>query len=221
MYLAARTGSEKVPAPSAAYIKSLFDGYADTFDEHLQHKLEYQLPELLERALRERITARGRKIALLDLGCGTGLVGAAFAPHVRRLVGVDLSGGMLRRARERRIYDELAEADIGEYLRRGDERFDLVVAAEVFNYVGELGPVLAAVEPRLVDGGLLAFSVESSSEQGLHLAQNLRFRHGEDYVRVELERAGLEIESLTREVLRRQQGDPVAGLVVLARRKSG
>jgi predicted TPR repeat methyltransferase len=159
-------------------------------------------------------------LKILDLGCGTGLVGAAFASHAHRLVGVDLSGGMLRRARERRIYDELAEADIADYLRRGSERFDLVLAAEVFNYLGELGPVLAAAQPRLADGGLLAFSVESANDPGLHLEKNLRFTHGEEYVRAELERAGLEVVSFAREVLRRQQGQPVEGFVVTARRKS-
>lgn len=217
LFLAAHTGSGTLPAPSPAYIKQLFDGYAETFDDHLQQKLEYRLPEFLERVLRDWITARGRPIDVLDLGCGTGLVGARFTAHARTLVGVDLSGRMLERARERKIYAELVEADIGDYLRDGSERFDLVVAAEVFNYVGELGPVLAAVKPRLDAEGLLVFSVEAGLDPGLRLAQNLRFTHGEAYLREELERAGLAVVNMMREVLRRQNGQPVEGFIVLAR----
>jgi predicted TPR repeat methyltransferase len=216
-FLAARTGSASIPAPSPVYIRQLFDSYAHTFDRHLQEKLDYHLPEFLERSMRDRLATRGSKVTLLDLGCGTGLAGAAFAPHARRLVGVDLSGGMLARARERRIYDELVEADVVEYLRRGDERFDLVVAAELFNYMGDLAPVLAALRPRMRDDGWLAFSVESGAADGVQLGQSLRFTHGEAYVRESLAGARFDVESVMREVIRRQEGEPVAGFVVLAR----
>lgn len=218
VFLAAQAGSDELPAPSASYVQELFDGYAETFDEHLLQKLDYHLPGIVERVLRDPLAALGRKPDVLDLGCGTGLVGAVLAPHVGRLVGVDLSGGMLRRARERGIYDELLEADIVEYLRRGKARFEVVVAADVFNYVGNLGPVFTALAPRLAERGLLLFSVEAGDGAGLRLTKHLRFTHGEAYVRAQLEHAGLAVLSLVREVLRRQDGHPVEGLVVLARK---
>ncbi len=215
-FIAARAAGTTPSAHSKTYVRKLFDEYAQTYDEHLAH-LESHGPELVERALRGWMDSRGPQLDMLDLGCGTGLVGVAVADRVRKLVGVDLSTGMLERARARGIYHELVALDIVAYLQRGSERFDVAVAADVFIYVGNLQPVLDAVRSRLHEDGRLAFTVESGDREGLHLERTLRFTHGEAYVRGELARAGFEVVSLEREVLRRHHGAPVAGLVLVAR----
>ncbi len=219
LFLAARAGLANPPAPAPAYVRGLFDEYAQSFDEHLVGRLDYRVPELFEERLARRLGTQRAALAVLDLGCGTGLAGARFAAHARRLVGVDLSAGMLQHARERGVYHELVQADVLEFLRQGRESFDLVLAADVFNYVGELRALLESLAKRVTAGGWLAFSVEAGTN-GVQLSKSLRFTHGEEYLRAELAHAGFEIASLEREKLRVQDGRPVEGFVVLAARRT-
>src|SRR5207245_6254227 len=97
-------------------------------------------------------------------GCGTGLCGDGFRPLARRLVGVDLSPGMLERARARGCYDELVCEELTAYVRRCEERFDLITAADVFCYFGDLTAVFAATAALLRPGGRFIFSVEELTD---------------------------------------------------------
>src|ERR1700722_18272810 len=89
-----------------AYVARLFDDYAPRFDKHLTDNLGYRAPALIAEAL--SAVASGRRFAsALDLGCGTGLMGAELRSHTDRLAGVDLSATMIAKARERGVYDRL------------------------------------------------------------------------------------------------------------------
>ncbi len=83
----ARLGAgEDAPAMTAAYVRRLFDQQAASFDETLLQRLEYCRPAVLLEAVRN-VTGTGlRSGSMLDLGCGTGLGGAAFRPYVDWLV---------------------------------------------------------------------------------------------------------------------------------------
>jgi len=102
---------------------------------------------------------------------------------VRTLVGVDLSPKMLIQAAKRDIYDELVCADLMAFLDRGEGRFDLVVAADVMIYFGNLAPFFAAAARALCPGGLLAFSTEFAPEGNYQLRPSGRFAHSVAYVR--------------------------------------
>ena len=157
--------------------------------------------------------------SMLDLGCGTGLGGAAFRPFVDWLVGVDLSPAMIAQAATKGLYDRLVAADLAEAL--ADEaadaaKYHLILAADVFVYVNDLAPIIAAIAHVLAPDGLLAFTVETHAGNGVKLLPTLRYAHGEAYVRAALRDAGLAVAHLARTSVRSEKGVPVDSLVVVA-----
>lgn len=177
--LAAVTGQGRVPRPPAVYVQTLFDEYASDFDAHLVGALGYQGHETLVHLLPEGPLGR-----VLDLGCGTGLCGLRVRPRASHLVGVDLSPAMVSQAEARGLYDALVCGDFHDWLRRGADRFDVMLAADVFIYVGELEQAFDAMAPLLNPGGHLAFTVESGQPgTGAQLQPSLRYTHAPDYIR--------------------------------------
>jgi predicted TPR repeat methyltransferase len=219
----ARLGfGETTPAMSEAYVRRLFDQYAARFDTALTERLAYRGPAVLRQAVEQAVHAAQRPLrfsAMLDLGCGTGLAGAAFAPLADRLVGVDLSPAMVAQAESKQLYDRLATGELAAFLKdelSKGERYDLVVAADVFVYVNDLAPVLAAAAQVLASGGVLAFTVETHPNEGVKLLQTLRYAHAEPYIRRALTEAGLTAASIAKAAVRSEKGVPVDSLVVIA-----
>lgn len=215
----ARLGALPPVAMPTAYIRSLFDGYAATFDDALVGALSYRGPELLLDALMRR----GPLIFddVLDLGCGTGLAGVAIKPYCERLVGVDLSPRMVAAARAKGVYDRLAEAEAMTFLRAeaaAGARYDLILAADVFIYFHELFQVPRLARPVMAPSALIAFSVETHDGDGVILRDTLRYAHGEAHVRAALAQGGLELVHLEAASTRTEKGVPVPCLVIVAQR---
>jgi len=214
--LRGETGTRTAPD---AYVRTLFDAYVPRFEAHLVGELGYRAPEDLWAAVLQRATLpASRKWDVLDLGCGTGLCGALFRPHARLLVGVDLAPKMIERSRERGIYDELVTGHITPAMLARPAAFDVIVAGDVFIYVGDLGPVLPAAAAALRGGGVLAFSLERYDGPGFILHQRQRFAHSLEYIRGLAGEAGLEEVSVTPTALRK---DVAPGWIVLLRRVVG
>lgn len=207
-FLLAGLGAAPLPdrAP-AAYVRELFDAFAPRFDAELEGALDYRTPALLV-ALLEGV-APGR---VLDLGCGTGLSGMALKPFATRLEGLDLSPRMLAEARARGIYDALHEADLLAFLPRRPAGWDIVAAADVLNYLGDLGPAFAAIRTALKPGGTAVFSLEAG-EAAVALGEELRFRHNPDHAAALAEAAGLVVVARQEAALRREKGADVAGVL--------
>ena len=216
--VAALSGDNSVPKAPPTVVRKLFDEYAGHFDAHLVSALQYRGPEHLRSAIGS-ITAR-TDLGVLDLGCGTGLCGVELRPMARRLVGVDLSPGMLERCAERKIYDELIEGDITDVLLKSPAQWDLIVAGDVMVYVGDLTAVLSAASAALRPDGWLAFTVERYEGTGFFLNTSFRYSHSLEYIRELAACAGLD-EVLTRELtIRLQSNQPVAGWVVVLRKRN-
>lgn len=217
--LAAFTG-ENVPARAADdYVRSMFDRFADSFDQQLQ-RLGYRAPTLLADALAAQLGTPGSIYAVLDAGCGTGWCGPLLRPYARYLTGVDLSPVMLDKARARGAYDELVAAELTTFLRERPDCFDLIVSADTLVYFGELGSVLTAAAGALRTGGWLAFTLEQwvddAAEGNYRLNYHGRYSHKKDYLRQELAAAGLTLHALGIANLRFERGEAVTGYVVLA-----
>lgn len=212
-FLAALTADDAMtaapPQAPAPYVKALFDAYAAGFDDHLVGRLGYRAHE----AVAALLPASRRWRAAVDLGCGTGLCGPLLRPHVQALHGVDLSPAMLAQARGRDVYDRLDEAELVGWLQRCEERYGLVAAADVFIYVGDLAPVFEAVARLLEPGGDFVFSVERPlAERPVTLGPQLRYGHGEAYLRQLAAGCGLLVATIEPQRLRHEQGRAIEGL---------
>ncbi|KQY98249.1 hypothetical protein ASD45_20070 [Pseudolabrys sp. Root1462] len=215
----ARLGALPPVAMPVGYIRSLFDGYAPKFEGSLAGRLGYRGPQILLDAVKRVAPTEPRFAAALDLGCGTGLAGETFHPFCASLTGVDLSSGMLALARDKKVYDRLEEAEAMTYLRAvPDASLDLVLAADVFIYFHELMQVGPPAARALKSGGLIAFSVETHDGDGVILRNTLRYAHSEPHVREAMAAGGLELLVVEQAWARREKGDEVPGLVVVARR---
>ncbi len=197
------------------YISEMFDAVAGEYDAMMLDRLGYQGPSLLTDAL--AAVGGDRYARALDLGCGSGLIGAALRARVGWLGGVDLAPKMLAQAEARGVYDRLDHGDVIEHLRAGDERFELIVAGDVMIYLGDLAPVFAAVRDRLAAGGIWLFTVEESVDHDVRLHPTGRYAHHRDYLTRTLAAHQLEVVRIATGVLRHQAGQPVDGLVVVAR----
>lgn len=215
LHLAHLGGADPATEALHAYVRTLFDQYAPRFDRALED-LNYSAPALL----REAVAKHGARFgSMLDLGCGTGLAGAAFRPHVDWLVGVDLSPKMIEEARSKGLYDKLAVADIAQFLKeQGNAAFHLAIAADVFAYVADLADVCAAVARVLAPDGLFGFTVETHDGEGAIVGAKMRYAHGEPFVRAAIADAGLTLLELTKVSTRTENRLPVPGLLVVARR---
>jgi predicted TPR repeat methyltransferase len=219
--LAACSGCNVPLRASDAYVEQVFDSFAESFEAKLA-RLQYRAPELIASSLAASGIVCRRDLDVLDLGCGTGLCGPLLAPFARRLVGVDLSNGMLQHAAAKHVYDELVQIELTAWLRQFQSAWDIIVAADTLVYFGALDPVVAAAATALRPGGVFSFTVEqavdAASTPTYAIQLHGRFAHSVDYLERLLAAAGLE-PVIERAELRKESGLPVAGLVIRATRR--
>jgi predicted TPR repeat methyltransferase len=208
-----------------AYLEAVFDGYAPRFEAHLI-SLGYRAPGLLRAALLAHLPAEaGAPLGpVLDLGCGTGLIGVVLSDlALGGLVGVDASERMLDEARHKGLYAELIHDDLEAMLHRTTATWPVVIAADVLCYFGALGAVMAAVHARMPPGGLFLFTVEELPPDGpdgssWQLGRQGRYAHQAAHVRASALAAGFQLRELRRETLRYEADAPVDGLLVVLQR---
>lgn len=207
------TGDPLDTMPAEA-VQSIFDRGADSFDAELK-RLQYTVPERLRKALGPPGPLAER---VADLGCGTGWCGPLFREGAKRLVGVDLSGPMLEKAKQRGVYDELRQADLHEFLLGEPAAFDLMLAADVLIYVGDLTRMFPAVATALAPAGRFAFSTEKGTGESFRFLQSGRFQHDEAYVRRLAGECGLTVEQCRDIPIRLSQKGPIAGQLFVLRK---
>jgi len=205
------------PQPPEDFVVQLMDDLAPRFDQHLVGKLQYTAPERIGALVKERMGDKLSALPMLDLGCGTGLVGSAVKPYASRLVGVDLSPKMLEAARAKGVYDELQLAEMQRYLNECDAgSFDLVIAADAFVYVGDLQDVFKGIRRALKRAGGFVFTIEvaPSAAEEYFLQNTGRYRHSEEYVAALARQCGMDIKLSEKIVLRMERDMPVPGAII-------
>lgn len=217
-HLAMDERGEQGERASDTYVAGLFDNYAAKFEASLIG-LGYRVPGLIHNLLHRRRPAENGPPQLgdvLDLGCGTGLLGVALHDMKTGLWrGVDLSREMIEAARAKDLYDELLVEEITAHLRQNERHWDCVFAADVFCYFGDLAEVFDLMLSRLKPGGFFAFTVEALNNAGTRSwvkTATGRYAHGEAYIRA-LVGKGRDVE-IVPEILRVDRERPVDGLLV-------
>lgn len=197
------------------YVENLFDQYAGHYNEHLTKMLKYQLPEKVELVLYEQLNPQ-KNHTVLDLGCGTGLMGRILSPFSNNIIGIDLSSNMLNEAKKTGYYAELYQKDCFEYLDQ--QNFDLILALELCPYIGDIYPLLQSIYQALLPGGLFIFSIESTTQDAYTLSEHARYQHNVHWVKqqiLSLQFTIIEEEPVT---LRTQNTQPVSGLLFVIKR---
>ena len=178
--LAALTG-QTTNAPPRKYIEDLFDNYAINFEDSLLNKLEYNIPKKITEIIVEK-NSNSMLGSILDLGCGTGLIGEKINKYCSNLEGIDLSKSMLKIARSKNIYDKLKHVDIVEYLSTEDLDFNYFISTDVFIYVGALSEIFRLIKSRNKSGGKFVFSTEHTERDGFFLEKSGRYSHSKKYI---------------------------------------
>ena len=202
-----------------ALVSGLFEGFAARFDQHVVVQLQYKLPRDVAQMIQQWHPDRQGDV--LDLGCGTGLLGACLGPIEGVLVGVDLSRDMIEQATRHRVYDRFHQVNLLDALHATPENlYHVITALDVFIYVGSLDAVIPNAYRILLPGGRLVFSCEAGAdgEANYALQSSLRYTHQRSYVQRLLEAAGFEDIATEDRVVRYEAEQPVQGFLVTARK---
>ena len=204
---------------SDSYVQAIFDRFSTDFDSVLS-RLKYRGPQVIAATLANVISSPASNLAVLDAGCGTGLCGPLLKPYANQLVGVDLSLGMLEKARLRDCYDDLSQCEITKFMSNASSDYDLIVAADTLIYFGELEEFCRASANALKSNGRLVITFEAldsdASSNNFEIGSHGRYAHAIEYVGLTLQRAGFNVDSADAESIRTEATQPVPGYVVLA-----
>lgn len=200
------------------YVEELFDQFANRFEDDLQVKLEYKMPALLKQVMTDLRLAEKAYDTVVDLGCGTGLIGLHFKDIAHTLIGIDLSKNMIREAEGKGVYDHLHVDDLINGLGRVSAPVDLFISADVFVYIGNLLGTFEAVRNRAAPDALFIFSTEHADSGDFVLQSSSRYAHSEDYIQALADQIGFDIEYFEKTNLRKEKHGWITGGVYVLKR---
>ena len=217
-FIAMMKGDDSITKSPYDYVQTVFDTYADNFDDHLTSKLQYKTPELIAEMVKKLYGTAG-KYKILDLGCGTGLACHHLQGLSEYMVGVDLSPKMIKKAEERKIYDQLVVSGIDEYFDKYDYDPNIVISADVFVYIGDISNIFSAVSKSMQSNGIFIFSIESTdTDDSFMLKESGRFGHNDKYIQTLADKNNFRIVEALNTVLRTEAGKPINGQIFLLKK---
>ncbi len=213
--LTALTQSDNPETPPRSYAEELFNQYAQAYDQHLTQYLSYKAPQSLFDRWASANYPEKNSLVIVDLGCGTGLAGALFAPYAKQLIGIDISSGMLQQAKEKNIYSRLIHDDlVNALIHLNSLQADMIIASDVLPYLGDLTDLFTQVAKLLKPGGSFGFTIEvatNPSTNDFYLQTNIRYTHTTAYIIRMAQELGFAVQDQARVTLRTQFKEPVEG----------
>ena len=167
--------------PPLKYVESLFDAYAEKFDVSLTRKLEYTAPTIIKKMM-SKYSNSSEFGSVLDLGCGTGLIGEQIYDNCNSLIGIDVSQKMLDKAVEKKLYDALIRDDISSYLTEKKLDYDYFILADVLIYLGDASPIFRLIRQKNLRDAKIIFTVEDNSKELFFLEKSGRYSHSQKYI---------------------------------------
>lgn len=222
-WLATMDDTQAITKCPADYVVGLYSTFAAKFDDLLVGKLAYKTPNHLRELVDETVakdTTQKWAGRAADLGCGTGLSGAAFRDCVGELVGVDLSPEMIEKARQRNCYESLVQGDVTAILSP-QAGYSLIFACDVFVYLGDLATVFAQAHESLLQDGIFAFSTELLDEKDEHsfmLHECARFAHKRSYIESLAAESSFAVLATKCRPIRKNAGTDVNGFLTVLQR---
>ncbi len=214
-YMLDALAGNNMTSPPPGYVAELFDGYSENFDTDLLENLSYRVPDLLADLLAGYIGRGEKNMRVVDLGCGTGLSGQAILPFARFLVGVDLSAKMVAEADKKGCYDQLVVGDVVDFLNNLNEPVDLLLAADVLTYFGDLEPLFRVASTGEQPGSLFCFSVEHEDQSDWQIRPTGRYGHHPEYISGLAQNHGWEVLNMQRARLRKELDGWITGNIYL------
>lgn len=209
---------DEIPARSPIeYTSHLFDQYAPSYENHLKEYLRYNVPAELHKLFMSLINPMDHSLRILDLGCGTGLMAEQFKPQTKEIIGIDLSAEMLKIAANKRIYQRLENSDILDALNQY-HNYDLIIAADVLPYLGDLKEFFLKTNKSLNIGGFLLISIEHTEQTPFVLQTSMRYAHAKNYINSLASDFNFEVIEVNKTILRHQFGKPVEGYLYLIKK---
>ncbi len=201
-------GSKTKTAPREFIIK-LFDYYAKNFEKSLINGLEYKIPSKIKNLLLENsVESLG---SILDMGCGTGLIGLELEKYCNYLEGIDLSIKMIEEAKQKKVYDKLIQTEIIDYLTNNTLNFDYFIAADVFVYIGDLYEVFSLIKKRNKKSGDLVFSIELTTADDYMLEKSGRYSHSTKYIISLCDEFGFDVTNFKKLPIRKENKQNIPG----------
>lgn len=200
---------------SPDYIRHAFNPIAPVYDTLASHQ-HYRAPEFFTKLLQDRLADFSAKSRIvLDAGCGTGLLGRVLREYAQKLDGVDLCAAMLERAKQKQVYDQLECADLTLFMESCPQRYDVIAAAEVFPYFGDLSKLIPSCLQALTPHGWLVFSVEQGGlSDEFSLQPNGRYCHSPHYLVWLLGQAGITDGTMHKVAIRKENEQDVPALLI-------
>jgi len=201
---------------SPEYAQNLFNNYALYYDQHMQGALEYGIPQHTGRMIHQLEIHDIDKT--LDLGCGTGLSGPILREISQHVTGIDIAEKMLAHAKEKAIYDVLVESEVTQFLQTDKTNYDLILAADVLPYFGDLSSLFKEVANHLTPQGFFIFSTEISNSTPWKLELTARFSHLAEYIAQLCEKNNLHIIEQEKIPARKQNEAPLEVILYAVRK---
>ena len=171
-------------AASTNELMEVYDGWADRYDRELLEDWGYTSPQKAAQLLLEAMGSP--ELAVLDAGCGTGLVGVLLKEAgISFLTGIDYSPGMLAEAGRKGVYDALHTMDMNLPLTLPSDSYDAVTCIGTFTSTHVKPEAVTELARVTRSGGVLVFTVRDDYWQTTNFIDLVTELHVSGVARIE------------------------------------